>query len=338
MKNLGKILALVALQAGVILALPAVLGGRETAEPQPTAAVMAPVDEPEAGKAADETVIELLVDGERIRLTLEDYLCGVVAAEMPASFEPEALKAQAIAARTYAMYRLASDVHDGAVCAEASCCQAWLSNETLAEKWESAYGDYREKMRSAVSGTDGLCLTYEGAPILAAFHSCSGGKTESSENVFGKALPYLVSVESREAVEDIPNYISTVTLSEEELYTALAAWNGEAAVRVSDGALLSDAVFSTAGRLISVRLCGEEVSGSELRRIFSLRSADISWQRQEDGISFTVTGYGHGVGMSQYGANNMAKLGYSATEILRHYYPGTSLTPISALGTGATLL
>ena len=176
------------------------------------------------------------------------------------------------------------------------------------------------------------------AAILAAFHSSSGGRTESSENVFGKALPYLVSVESRDDAEAVPNYISSVSYTEDELYAALAAWNEEAAVRVSEGALLSDAVFSTAGRLLSVKLCGEEVSGSELRRIFSLRSADVSWQRNEDGISFSVTGYGHGVGMSQYGANNMAAHGADCWEILSHYYPGTSITPVTALAEGLALL
>ncbi|MDD6187963.1 MAG: stage II sporulation protein D [Clostridiales bacterium] len=340
MKNLGKIFLLAFLQAGVILALPLFIGGgveQETAPPT-AAAVMAAADEPEA-QVLDKTArISLLDGGRTVQMSLEDYLFGVVAAEMPASFEPEALKAQAVAARTYAMYRIGSDVHDGAVCTDASCCQAWLSEDELSAKWGAAYDEYAEKMRAAISETDGLCVTYDGAAILAAFHSSSNGRTESSENVFGKALPYLLSVESMEDVQSVPNYISSVTLTEDELYSTLAAWNSEAAVHVSEGPLLSDAVFSTTGRLISVKLCGEEVSGSELRRIFSLRSADISWQRQEDGISFTVTGYGHGVGMSQYGANNMAKLGASCGEILSHYYTGTSITPISALAVGTALL
>lgn len=340
MKNLGKIFLLAFLQAGVILALPLFVGGESVQEPapQPSAAVMAAVDEPEEQVMDRDAVISLLVDGETRQISLEDYLFGVVAAEMPASFEPEALKAQAVAARTYAMYRISSGIHDGAICADHNCCQAWMSDAALTEKWQEAYEAYAEKIRTAVGETDGQCITYEGAAILAAFHSSSNGRTESSENVFGMALPYLVSVESREDVASVPNYISSVTLSEDELYSALAAWNPEAAVRVSEGALLSDAVFSTSGRLISVKLCGEAVSGSELRKIFSLRSADLSWQRQEDGISFTVIGYGHGVGMSQYGANSMAKLGVSCGEILSHYYPGTSLAPISAIAVGTALL
>ena len=336
MKNLGKIFLLAVFQVGIILALPVFMGvEREPEAATQAAAVMSPVEERVLDR---EYVIELLVDGETENISMEEYLFGVVAAEMPASFEPEALKAQAVAARTYAMYRIGSGIHDGAVCSDYNCCQAWLGRSELAAKWSDAYELYAEKIHSAVSETDGQCLAYEGAAILAAFHSSSNGRTESSENVFGKALPYLVSVESREDVESVPNYISSVELTESELYSSLAAWNSEAAVRVSEGALLSDAVFSTSGRLISVKLCGEEVSGSELRKIFSLRSADISWQRHEDGISFTVTGYGHCVVMSQYGDNSMAKLGVSCGEILSHYYPGTSITPITALAEGAALL
>lgn len=339
MKNLGKIFVLAFLQVGVILALPVFMTDKVKDEPAaPTAAVMAEVAETVAPAAEEATVICLLVDGGEREMSLEEYLVGVVAAEMPASFEAEALKAQAVAARTYAMYRIGSNAHDGAICADYGCCQAWLSAEQLQEKWGAAYDDYADKIRSAVSETKGQCLTYNGEAILAAFHSSSGGKTESSENVFGQALPYLVSVESREDPAAVPNYISAVELTESELYSAVAAWNSEAAVRVSQGALLSEAVFSTTGRLISVKLCGEEISGSELRRIFALRSADVSWQRGEEGISFTVTGYGHGVGMSQYGANNMAAQGSDWREIVSHYYPGTDIVPVSAVAESASAL
>jgi len=332
MKNLGKIFVLAFLQVGVILGLPLFVADKTEDVPElPTAAVMAEISETEEPQKEDEIIICLLADGEKREVKLEEYLLGVVAAEMPASFEPEALKAQAVAARTYAMHRIGSGAHDGAVCSDYSCCQAWLSEEQLREKWAAAYDDYSGKIRAAVSETEGQCLAYNGAAILAAFHSSSGGRTESSENVFGQALPYLVSVESREDPSAVPDYVSTVELTEDELYSALAAWNSDAAVRVSEGALLSEAVFSTGGRLMSVRLCGEEISGSQLRNIFSLRSTDISWQRSENGISFTVTGYGHGVGMSQYGANNMAKQGAGWEEIVAHYYRGTEIVPVSEI-------
>lgn len=340
MKNLGKIFLLALLQTGVVLVLPLFMRtgveiGTEV-ETEPVAEVM----------AAEETVLaqdseyelSIIINGEMRKLTMADYLFGVVAAEMPASFETEALKAQTAAARTYALYRIASSAHGGAVCGDYSCCQAWLSEEELRAKWDEDYETYAAKIRMAIEETDGQCITYDGAPILAAFHSSSNGMTESSENVFGKALPYLLSVESNEDSETVPNYVSCVEFTETELYAAVAAWNSEAAIKVSEGALLSQAVFSTSGRLISIELCGEKLSGSELRRVFSLRSADVSWQLKEGGIVFTVTGYGHGVGMSQYGANNMAKHGAKFDEILRHYYPGTDMKLITELEENAALL
>ena len=341
MKNLGKMFVLALLQVGVILSLPLFMTkeAEKLSEP-PAAAVMASGEEAEPPRekfAAEEMTVRLLGgEGER-EFGLEEYLFGVVAAEMPASFESEALKAQAVAARSYAMHRMVSGVHGGAICADYGCCQAWISEEELQEKWGAAYEAYSDKIRAAVSETEGLCLSYGGEPILAAFHSSSGGKTESSENVFGQAIPYLVSVESMEDPASVPNYISTAEFTEDELYTAIAAWNGDAAVRVSEGALFSEAVFSTSGRLISIKLCGEEVSGSALRKIFALRSADISWERMGKGIRFTVKGYGHGVGMSQYGANNMAKQGADWQEIVSHYYPDTDIVSVSAFERAAAL-
>ena len=334
MKNLGKIFILALLQVGVILALPLFMAKEDEKNSVPPAAAVMAGNETD-GEPAEyvpdekENVIRLLAaEGER-DIALEEYLFGVVAAEMPASFEDEALMAQAVAARSYAMYRISSGIHGGAVCTDHSCCQAWLSEETLKEKWGAYYEVYSDKIRTAVSKTEGQCLAYEGEPVLAAFHSSSGGRTESSENVFGQEIPYLVSVESREEPSAVPNYVSEVEFTEDELYTAIAAWNEDAAVRVSEGALFSEAIFSTSGRLLSVKLCGEEVSGSTLRKIFALRSSDISWERVEKGIRFIVTGYGHGVGMSQYGANNMAKQGADWREIVSHYYPGTDIVPVS---------
>ncbi len=344
MKNMGRIFVLAFLQVGIILVLPLFMGSetvKKTEEP-PTQAVIVPV--PEQERESEETVIDremtirLIVDGAERELSLEEYLFGVVAAEMPASFELEALKAQAVAARSYAMHCISSGVHDGAVCSDHSCCQAWLSDEVLREKWGDSYDACAEKMRTAVGGTDGCCLSYEGEAILAAFHSSSNGRTESSENVFGQAIPYLISVESNEDPETIPNYVSQTEFTDDELYAAVSAWNSEAAVRVSEGALFSEAVFSTTGRLLSVKLCGENVSGSQLRKIFSLRSADVSWQRIENGINFTSVGYGHGVGMSQYGADNMAKQGADWQEIVSHFYPGTDIIPVSAVAGGSEVL
>ena len=346
MKNLSRIFLLALLQAGVIMAMPLLVpeGSTRAGEEPPRAEAMAmsgtaePAPSPEAEALDEAAELEVLAGGESVKMKLSDYLFGVVAAEMPASFEPEALAAQAVAARTYAVYKMNAGTHGGAVCTDAACCQAWQSEQALREKWGADYEAYAQKLRAAVAETDGLCVSFDGQAALTAFHACSGGFTESSENVFGTALPYLVSVESMEKPEEVPNYISSVTLDEEALYAAVAAWDADAAVNASNGALLADAVYSTTGRLLKVRLGGEEISGSELRKIFSLRSALVSWRREDGGVSFTVTGYGHGVGMSQYGANAMAESGSGFREILSHFYPGTSVTPLSALAAGAAML
>lgn len=340
MKNIGKIFLLAFVQAGIILALPLFITGAEGETPAQEGGVKAVIaataevkgeNKTEKTQLDAQTEISLLVDGETKKMSMESYLCGVLSAEMPASFEPEALKAQAAAARTYAIYRVNSGVHAGCVCSDPNCCQAWLSDDAIREKWGTAYSAYAAKIVNAVNETDGVCITYDGEAILAAFHSSSGGYTEDSGNVFTKALPYLISVESPEKAEEVPNYITTLTLTKDDVYKAVEAFLPEAAVQVSDGAILTEAVYSETGRLLRVKLGGETVSGTELRKIFSLRSAMVSWQNTDDGISFTVTGYGHGVGMSQYGANALAKQGAGWEEIISHYYPGTSTVPISAL-------
>jgi stage II sporulation protein D len=262
---------------------------------------------------------------ERQQMTMADYLFGVVAAEMPARFAPEALRAQAVAARTFALYRAGQGKHDGAVCTDPACCQARLEESALRERWGADFEANAAKLRAAVSATDGLILTWEGAPILAAFHACSGGMTETGLNVFGLDLPYLQSVPGMEDPAAVPDYETRVELGPAELSAVLAAWD-EAAAVASEGPLLTDPVFSPAGRLLRVKLCGVELTGQKLRQLFGLRSTLLSWRRTEEGgLAFTVTGYGHGAGMSQYGAQAMAAAGESCETILAHFYPGTTL-------------
>ena len=168
----------------------------------------------------DEVTLRLLTDGQVQDITMFNYLVSVVAAEMPASFQPEALKAQAVAARTYALYRRfvsPSDNHPPAdVCGDSSCCSAYKSLPELAEKWGGNYDCYLEKIEAAVRATDGVCLLYEDEPILAVFHSSSARSTEDSQNVWSSALPYLVSVVSPETGEEVPDYISSVTVAQSD--------------------------------------------------------------------------------------------------------------------------
>ena len=287
------------------------------------AAMLAP--EPEA--AGDETVITVLCGGELTETTLAEYLPGVVAAEMPASFEPEALKAQAVAARTYILDRAAHpvDAHpDAAVCGDPGCCCAWIPEEAMRENWGRDFRRNRAKIRAAVRETAGQRLTYEGVPIRAVFHSASAGQTESSEALWGP-LPYLVSVDSPETAADVPNYETEVRLTPEALRAAVASAYPELVLPEDPAAWLGGISTDASGRTAYLTIGGQAIPGAEARALFSLRSTAFTVDYALGEFVFTVRGSGHGVGMSQYGANVMAKGGADYVQILAHYYPGTVL-------------
>ena len=269
--------------------------------------------------------LSLLVEGRAVESDMQQYLVGVVAAEMPASFEPEALKAQAVAARSYAMYTMAGGKHGASVlCTDYSCCQAWHSEEKLKESWGGDYDKYIEKIRAAVEQTRGEYLSYEGQAVFAAFHSSSAGATENSGALWSQ-LPYLVSVESPETAEDVPGYISSVSCSALDFRDTLLYAYPEADFTAAEDQWIGPVLKDSSGRVESVELGGISVSGAELRSLFSLRSTAFELEYREGQFCFTVTGYGHGVGMSQYGANVMAAQGAGYRDILDHYYPGTEL-------------
>lgn len=305
------------------LALPGSGGPEDTGDgaqsllpPQPTAA--------DAGPSADAGLsVRVQLEGEVVRLSMEDYLWRVVAAEMPASFEPEALKAQAVAARTYTFYKMAhpSARHPEAdVCADINCCKAYITPEEAAANWGASAAFYAQKIRDAVSATDGLAVLYEGAPIQAVFHSSSAGRTRDAVAVWGNAVPYLVGVDSPEGTE-VPNYVTTVTVPADQFRAVFLA-----AHPAADLSGTPDQWFGPAdgtGRLVG----GAAVEDTELRSLFSLRSAAFTIAADGTAVTFTVTGYGHGVGMSQYGANALAKEGRSFQDILTWYYTGTSVAP-----------
>lgn len=269
-----------------------------------------------------DTMIPVLADGEIAEISMADYLPGVVAAEMPASFEPEALRAQAVAARTYILDRMAHPVEahpDAAVCDDPGCCCAYVSEDEMRENWGADYRRNQRRIRNAVRSTDGMVLTWEGEPIRAVFHSSSGGMTETSAALWGE-VPYLVSVPSPETAADVPGFETTVTVSAADAAQALgieppedpAQWLGE--IRRDD-----------AGRVETITIGGVTKTGAEARQLFSLRSTNFTVEVQDGNLVFHVTGSGHGVGMSQYGANVMAQQGAAYPEILAHYYPGTAL-------------
>ena len=270
------------------------------------------------------TVQVLCGDGTIQTLDMGEYLWGVVAAEMPAAFEPEALKAQAVAARTYTLWKA---IHNSAhmeadVCMDYTCCQAWLARAEAEEKWGENAALYSGKIAAAIAATDGMVLCWEGQPIQAVFHSSSAGRTEDAVAVWGSTVPYLLGVDSPEGT-DVPNYHSFVTVTADELAAAVEGLgcdlSGEAETWV--GA----AVRTQSGMVVSMEIGGVGVKGSELRTRLGLRSSVFSVDCAGDVFTFSVTGYGHGVGMSQYGANALAQQGKTWRDIAAWYYTGVTV-------------
>ena len=264
-------------------------------------------------------VIRLLneSDGSITNINLEDYIIGVVAAEMPASFESEALKAQAIAARTYAMYKketrnLEYDLIMG------TKDQAYKNNQALLAQWGLNFFKYYLKIREAVIDTQGKVLTYDGQVINAFYFSMSNGYTENSELVFKQDLPYLNSVPSSWDNESIENYRYTTTISREDFCSSLEI--------SCDTITITNIERSNSNRILNITINDKTFSGTEVRTKLGLRSTDFDMEISSNEIKITTRGYGHGVGMSQYGANGMAKEGYSYEEILKHYYQNTEIS------------
>ena len=290
----------------------------------------APSPSPAPTAGPDETArVRLLTEDGELDLTMGEYLFGVVAAEMPAAFPPEALKAQAVAARTDTVWRQAGHAPhpEGVCCTDPGCCKAWFSREELRERWGADYDRWAEVIRLAVAETEGEVLVYGGEPIFAAFHACSDGSTEASENVWIQALPYLRSVSSPETAETVPDFYTSLSISYTELRRLALAAYPDALLTGPGEDWLTEAVYSESGRLLTVRLGGVALTGTKLRMLLGLRSAAVTWTCGEAGIRFDVRGYGHGVGMSQYGARQMALEGADYRMILAHYYPGTTLKP-----------
>ena len=256
--------------------------------------------------------------GNLQQMSLGEYLEGVVLAEMPADFEPEALKAQAVVARTYTRKRMEGSKHNVAcVCMDPGCCQGWRSaEEYLSQGGRSAAV---EKIRSAVRDTDGLVLCYDGKLIDATYFSCSGGMTEDAVAVWGQDVPYLQSVQSP-GEEEAPRFTDSVTFSPAQFAGRLGlsasgdptAWFGT--VTHTDG-----------GGVASMVIRGKTYSGTQLRSLLGLRSTAFQIQATVDAVTVTTRGFGHRVGMSQYGAQAMAKEGHTCQEILAHYYTGAEL-------------
>ena len=252
-------------------------------------------------------------DGRVVSLELEDYVTGVVGAEMPALFSSEALKAQSVIARTYALKANSM----GQVLSDNESTQSYKDNGELASLWGGSYSSYYSKIKDAVNSTKGVYLTYNGNYIEAVYHSTSNGRTEDSSNVWGNSYPYLVSVDS---VYDNTN--PSFSISKSFSYSDLSSKLG---IGVNSSSEFNILGYTSGGRVSSISIDGNQFSGVSFRSMLGLRSADFDIVKNDDGVVITTRGYGHGVGMSQYGANGMGKAGYSYSDILLHYYPGVSL-------------
>lgn len=331
-----RILAVVAL--GLIL--PQLVVGigsrqqvRQTGGTETTAAVEAtefvpPAETVRSTEAAPEPVCLPVVTAEDTVewMDLEEYVRGVVLAEMPASFETEALKAQAVAARTYALrHLLVGNKHEqGAVCTRSTCCQAYLSDgDYLSKRGSSA--DW-EKVAQAVKDTAGLVLTYEGKLADTTYFACSGGMTEDAEAVWGSYIPYLQAVQSP-GEEQAASYEHEVYFSKAEFSALL-----DRPLTGSPTQWLGKMTYTDGGGVDTIVIGGITYTGKQLRTLLGLNSTAFTMTPDDEGITVTTKGKGHRVGMSQYGADAMAVLGSTYEEILAHYYQGTVIDKITEIG------
>ena len=280
----------------------------------------------------EHTTIKLfhLETGEMEELLLDEYLYGVVSAEMPASYEMEALKAQAVVARTYTIYQIKNNgkKHEGAnICDSYTCCQAWISKEERFSKWEEVEREVNwQKITQAVDKTAGKIITYDGQPINAFFHSNSGGVTESSVNVWGGIeYPYLKSVETV-GEEGYSQYSSEVSFSKEELINKIKETHEEINIDWNEENPIQIIEYTDSGRVRTIRFGNINIAGTEARTLLGLRSTNFVINYDTEKIIFSVTGYGHGVGMSQTGADSLAKQGIGYEEIIKHFYTGVEIT------------
>lgn len=277
---------------------------------------LSPPEEPEhppvttAPAAVGKLTMSFWQDGQVREMDMEEYLTGVVLAEMPASFEAEALKAQSVVARTYTLKVMAGGAkHGGAVCGDYACCQAYIDPADYTGGEENL-----EKVRSAVLSTAGQVLTYGGNLIEATYFSCSGGSTEDAVAVWGTDYPYLRATDSP-GEEGAAHYTDTVTFPAAEFAGHLGI----------SQVTLGTATYTAGGGVNTISIGGKEFKGTEVRTLLGLRSTAFTISVQGETVSVTTKGFGHRVGMSQYGADAMALEGKSYEEILAHYYQGTEL-------------
>lgn len=253
-------------------------------------------------------------------IPFEKYIKGVVAGEMPATFELEALKAQAVVSRSYAMYQMTATKDKEYDVLNTTANQVYLTDEQLKTNWKENYQEKINKINKAIQETSGEYLTYNNQIVNAMFFSTSVGKTENSEEVFVSKLPYLRSVDSKWD-EASPVFNDTYTFDLKDFYTKLnLPYNEKLNIEITQK--------TSTGRIKKLKINNQELNGRDLATKLSLRSNYFTITQNNEKITITTKGFGHGVGMSQYGANGMAKEGYKYDQILKHYYQNTEIKKI----------
>lgn len=253
-------------------------------------------------------------NGEIITISLEEYIIGVIGAEMPASFNNEALKAQAVASRTYALKAI--DI--GKTLTDTVSTQSYINENEMRDKWGSSFDYYYNKIKDAVYSTKGEYLTYNGYYIEALYHSTNNGKTESSSDVFGNYYPYLISVSS-EFDKNASSYLRTTSMDINNVSSRLG-------IDLNNNSIIEILSYTDGNNIREININGKTFTGKNVRELLGLRSADFDINIIDNIVNITTRGFGHGVGLSQYGANGMANAGYSYKDILYHYYPGTYIS------------
>jgi len=269
--------------------------------------------------------------GEIEEIELDTYLLGVVSSEMPVSFEFEALKAQAVVARTYTMYTVTDEKKhgDADICDDFTCCQAWISKEDRLSKWnEEEKNMHWTKIEEAVNSTKGKIITYEEKPIKAFFHANSGGITDTATTVWGGSnYPYLQAV-TTSGEDSYSQYSSEVIISKEEFINKIKEYHTDFEIDFSLENQIEILEYTEGQRIKTIKIGNLSLSGVEIRNIFGLKSAKFQINIEGENIKFSVVGYGHGVGMSQTGADSMAKQGNNYEQIIKHFYKGVQITNI----------
>lgn len=318
-----KFLSLILLSAIVIIILPVALLKENLT---PSENTFSPQTSTTEASGTDNTLtVFRSVNQENINVDFFEYVCGSVAAEMPLSYHEEALKAQAIACYTNALRLKNVSENDATyhISDDSSVHQGYLSKEQRKEKWGEDFDKYESKLQSIVKSVENLAVYYKDELCIAAFHAISSGKTENAENIWGEEVPYLTSVKS--LGDNLSPQYSSVVVFEKDEFIEIAKDLTEDKNIKSLKNIIEITEKTKAGTVLKTTLNKKDFTGEEIRKAFSLRSPVFTIKASDKTVTFNVTGYGHGIGMSQYGADFMARQGSTYEEILKHYYKGVEI-------------